>query len=133
MQILIIILYFCILIYLAKLNVEIMDKNSLVASKIREIRIKKNLLQKHIAHHLGISENAFSRLENGHTKINIGHLYLIADALDCSIEEILDLKNDSNCSNSLVKITPTNDGSYIISLCHHDFLKLKTILDTKNG
>lgn len=109
-----------------------MDKNSIVAARIKVIRVNKNILQKHVASHLYISENAYSRIENGHTKLTIGCLYKIAGALDCKIEEILDLNKsiEANINQNIV-ISQFNEGSFNITLNPSDFLVLKGLLESK--
>jgi transcriptional regulator with XRE-family HTH domain len=109
-----------------------MDRNSIVASRIKEIRIRKNILQRHIASHLTISENAYSRIENGHTQITVEYLYLIADALDSKVEELLGLEKTSVAhNNSNVVISQFNEGSFNITLAPSDFAALKEMLESK--
>jgi len=98
----------------------------------KKIRLKKNILQKHIASHLQISENAYSRIENGHTQITIEYLYQIAEALDCEIEEILNIKNGNVLNyNSNLVITQINESSFNITLNQNDFLFIRELLESK--
>ncbi len=109
-----------------------MDRNSIVASRIKEIRKNRNILQKHIASHLTISENAYSRIENGHTQITIEYLYLIADALDSKVADLLGLEKTADTHNNPnLVISQLNEGSFNITLAPSDYLSLKELLESK--
>jgi transcriptional regulator with XRE-family HTH domain len=109
-----------------------MDRNSIVATRIKKIRIIKNILQKHVASQLAISENAYSRIENGHTKITVEYLYLIADALDSKVEELLGLEKTAEPhDNPNLVISQINEGSFNITLAPSDFAVLKDMLESK--
>ena len=57
--------------------------------KLRVIREFKNYSQEHIAGKLGISQNAYSRIENNQTKITAERLQQLADILHVPPEELL--------------------------------------------
>lgn len=57
--------------------------------KLRVIREFRNYSQKHIANKLGISQNAYSRIESNQTKITTERLRQLADALKVPLEELL--------------------------------------------
>lgn len=79
-----------------------------------------------MANHLGISENAYSRIENGHTQITIEYLYKIAVAPNCNLNEILinEAEKEPN-NNAHILVDQINEGSFSIILNHKDFLSLK--------
>ncbi len=113
----------------------IMDFNSLVAFRIKKIRTEKNLTQKYVAEALGITENAYSRIENGHTQINITYLNIIAQRIDSSIIELLNLpdNNTINNNNNLV-MNNVNHGNLNINLTHEEFEHVfKSLQELKNN
>ncbi|SMO62307.1 helix-turn-helix domain-containing protein [Solitalea koreensis] len=60
-----------------------------VHSKIRQIRESKNYSQEYMALKLGISQNAYSKTELGHTTITLERLYEIAKILELNILDII--------------------------------------------
>jgi len=62
-----------------------MEINQLIAAKIRERRLHKNLTLESVAHDLGISKAAMSQLENGHRKITARKIFLLAKILDVPV------------------------------------------------
>jgi transcriptional regulator with XRE-family HTH domain len=56
-----------------------------VAKNIRAIRLIKNCTQDYLATRLNISQNAYSKIELGHTKITVVLAFLIADILEVDI------------------------------------------------
>ena len=62
-------------------------------STIRQLRLKKNLSQEFLADKIGISQTAFSKLENGKTQISLKRLQIILTALEVSEDEINDFFN----------------------------------------
>lgn len=60
-----------------------------VAEKIKKIREEKNYSQSYLAQELGITQKAYSKIENGETKLTIDHLFKIAHALDITVNELL--------------------------------------------
>lgn len=57
--------------------------------KIRMIRDAKGLSQEYMAERLGISKNAYGKIERGETKANFHRLEQIATALELSLEQLL--------------------------------------------
>jgi transcriptional regulator with XRE-family HTH domain len=109
-----------------------MNNNSIVAAKIKEIRIAKNILQRHIAKGLGISDNTYSRIEGGFTQITINNLYKIAEILDKSVETILGLKAATvTNNNNTVVMSQFNDGTVNIQLTPQEFSELYSLIKAK--
>jgi len=63
--------------------------NFLVGKQIANLRKKKGLTQEELAEKLGISSQAISKWENGHTLPETVLLPLLAKTLNCSIDSIL--------------------------------------------
>ncbi|HVS90391.1 MAG TPA: helix-turn-helix transcriptional regulator [Mucilaginibacter sp.] len=60
-----------------------------IAANIRKIREYRNYTQEYLAARLHISQNAYSKIELGQTKITVGRLFQIADILDATPEDII--------------------------------------------
>jgi len=61
--------------------------------KLRVIREFRNYSQEHIAARLGISQNAYSRIENNQTRITADRLQALAAILEVPTEELLSEKD----------------------------------------
>lgn len=57
-------------------------------NKIRIIRLCRGLSQEDVAKKLGIIQNAYSKIENNHTKLNEGLLQQLANIFGVSIADI---------------------------------------------
>jgi len=68
-----------------------MNINQKVAAKIHEIRTQKNILQSAVAESLDISQNAYSMLENGTTRITIQKIFMLAEYFKVPVSKILDI------------------------------------------
>ena len=60
-----------------------------VAANIRKIREHRNYTQEYLAAKLRISQNAYSKIELGYTKITVERLFCIADILEVDVISIL--------------------------------------------
>ena len=56
---------------------------------LKEIRLKKGITQEELAKKLGINQNNISRYENSERTPNLYLAKEIADALDCTVDELL--------------------------------------------
>jgi transcriptional regulator with XRE-family HTH domain len=63
-----------------------------IAANIRHRREYRNYTQEYLAARLDISQNAYSKIELGYTKITLERLFQIADVLDYDVVEILAAK-----------------------------------------
>ncbi|WP_342646740.1 helix-turn-helix transcriptional regulator [Mucilaginibacter sp. CSA2-8R] len=72
----------------------IINKIKTVAVNIRKIREFRNYTQEYLAIKLDISQNAYSKIELGYTKITLERLYQIAQILDVDLIELI--KADGN-------------------------------------
>ncbi len=61
----------------------------MVVQKIRRLRTLRNYSQEYMAEQLGISQNAYSRLEGGETKLDVDRLRKIAEVLEVAPEDLL--------------------------------------------
>ncbi|MBX9781825.1 MAG: helix-turn-helix domain-containing protein [Chitinophagaceae bacterium] len=56
---------------------------------IKQIREQKKITQEEVARHIGMSQNAYSKIENNVTQLTINHIKLISKALEVSPLELL--------------------------------------------
>ena len=61
-----------------------------VTSKIREARQIKNYSQDYVAAKIGISQNAYSKIELGYSKITLDRFFHIATLLDVDVVDLLE-------------------------------------------
>jgi transcriptional regulator with XRE-family HTH domain len=62
-----------------------------IAANIRTKREKRNYTQEYLAYKLSISQNAYSKIELGYTKITLERLFQIAEILEIDVISLLDL------------------------------------------
>jgi transcriptional regulator with XRE-family HTH domain len=67
----------------------IKNKIKTVAVNIRKIREFRNYTQEYLALKLNISQNAYSKIELGYTKITLERLFQIAQILDIDLLELI--------------------------------------------
>jgi transcriptional regulator with XRE-family HTH domain len=60
----------------------------MITQTIRRLRVLRNYRQDYMAEQLGISQNAYSRLENGETKLDVERLRKIAEVLEVGVEDL---------------------------------------------
>jgi transcriptional regulator with XRE-family HTH domain len=58
-------------------------------SSIRTNRESKNYTQEYVAKQMGISQNAYSKIENGYTQLTVSHLKEISRVLEVSWIDLL--------------------------------------------
>jgi len=60
-----------------------------IAKKLRALRLGKNYTQEYMAAKLGISQNAYSKLELGYTGVTVANLIKIASVLEFNVQDFL--------------------------------------------
>ena len=60
-----------------------------LGQKIKKLRELKNFTQSHIASELGITQSAYSKMEQGETEVSYSKLSKIAEVLGMAPEEIM--------------------------------------------
>lgn len=65
-----------------------------VATNIRKIRESKDYTQDYLAVKLSISQNAYSKIELGYTKITVERLFQIAQILEVNPVGLIDFNNE---------------------------------------
>ena len=61
-----------------------------VAANIRKVREYRNYTQDYLAAKLEISQNAYSKIELGYSKITLDRLFHIALILEVAVQELLE-------------------------------------------
>jgi transcriptional regulator with XRE-family HTH domain len=61
-----------------------------IAANIRKKRECRNYTQEYLAAKLSISQNAYSKIELGYTKITVERLFQIAEILNIDIADLID-------------------------------------------
>lgn len=64
-----------------------------VATNIRNRRVSLSYTQEYLAAKLNISQNAYSKIELGYTKITVERLFQIADILETELTELIKTEN----------------------------------------
>lgn len=67
-------------------------KAKAIAGNIRKIRGFRNYTQDYLAAKLGISQNAYSKLELGYSKLTLERLFNVSTILDVEIMQILNFQ-----------------------------------------
>lgn len=97
---------------------------------IKKIREQKKITQDEMARRMGISQNAYSKIENNITQLTINHVKLISTALDVSPLELM--RGDF----ILQKPTTTDEHSitkeYILQSIDLLKAKVKSLTDNKH-
>jgi transcriptional regulator with XRE-family HTH domain len=61
----------------------------IVVGNIRKIREFKNYTQDYLAMKLDISQNAYSKIELGYSKLTLGRLFQIAEVLEVDVVQLI--------------------------------------------
>lgn len=70
--------------------------------RIKRLREFRNFTQQYLADKLEISQNAYSKIENGSTKLTIERLEQIAQLLDVPFDTVLSEKSLFNFENNTI-------------------------------
>src|SRR5471030_1740572 len=81
-------------------------KINAIAANIRNKREYRNYTQEYLAAKLTISQNAYSKIEFGYTKITLDRLFSIAIILDVDPVDLISFEN-----SGLIKIMQNNTSS----------------------
>jgi transcriptional regulator with XRE-family HTH domain len=67
-----------------------MDLNTMhIGQKIKKLRELKNLTQSHMAHELGVTQSAYSKMELGESEVTYSRLEKISNALGMKPEDVI--------------------------------------------
>jgi len=72
------------------MTVDVAFKVRSIAGNIRRIREGKGYTQEYLAMKLGISQNAYSKIELGYTKITLERLFQIARIIEIEVVKLME-------------------------------------------
>lgn len=75
------------------------SKTKTVAGNIRKIREFRNYTQDYLAAKLGISQNAYSKIELGYSKLTLERVFQIAIILEVEVMEIITSSGEISVSS----------------------------------
>ncbi len=93
--------------------------NLIVANRIKQSRKKLRITGTEMSRELGISQQHYSRIENGHTKITVEHLFSIAFILGVKPQELLPNYNFSN-EKEIIKAKQSLSAEIIMPIKKND-------------
>ncbi len=116
-----------------------MEKNfKTVADRIKEMRLKKNYSQDYIAKRLGISQKAYSKIENNETRLNVDALLSIADVLEIPVNHFFTdskapILNDFSSGREGDNVIYKTTNEYAKEDLYKELLKAKEeVIQSKN-
>jgi transcriptional regulator with XRE-family HTH domain len=80
-----------------------------VADRIRDLRMRKNLTQDYLAKSLGVTQKAYSKIENNETRLNVDTLTSIARVLETPVTEFFSDKHAPILNDFSTRTTGDND------------------------
>ena len=86
-----------------------------IGQKIKKLRELKNLTQTHLAHELGVTQSAYSKIELGESEVTYTKLEKISEVLGMKPEEVIAF-NDQMVFN----ITNNPNGGNVFSHIHQN-------------
>ena len=84
----------------------------LIEEKIKSIREAKGFTQEYMAEQLGITQAAYSKIENGQTKLTISKMHDIAQVFEMPVEDLSEYE-DQRFFNSFNNVKGSNIYSRI--------------------
>lgn len=94
-----------------------------IEEKIKNMRELKNFTQEYMAEKLGITQAAYSKMENGTNKISYAKIVDISNIFGVKPEELLAF-DSQKFFNSFNNVKGSNNGSVTINLDEGDIKKL---------
>jgi len=76
-----------------------MADNKKITSNLKMLREERGLKQKYIAEQLGITQNYYSQIENGHRPPQVEHLLKLRNIFNVSLDEIFFKGEIANCDS----------------------------------
>lgn len=74
-----------------------MAVNKKITSNLKVLREERGVKQKFVAEQLGISQNYYSQIENGHRPPQVEHLLRLRDLFNVSLDEIFFKEEIAKC------------------------------------
>ena len=74
-------------------------KEKQLGNRIKNLREEKNYSQTYLSQKLGLSQKAYSKIENNETRLSVDNLLKIAEVLETSVNKILDIDGGTIYNN----------------------------------
>jgi transcriptional regulator with XRE-family HTH domain len=100
-----------------------------IGEKIKEIREKKQLLQKELAAELGLDKSSYSKLEKGLREVKVSELQKLSKLFSLSIDDIVNYEGDLPSEVSLKDETAAEQNRLFNELDEEDRQTVLTIVD----
>lgn len=94
--------------------------------RIKFIREFRNYSQEYMAFRLGISQNAYSRIELGKSKLTVEKAKLIAEIFDLDLSELLNENASFIISDEIDEINPNTNSDMEEQIIHYQE-RIKTL------
>ena len=106
-----------------------------LGNKIRKIREIKGLKQENIADKIGLSLSSYGKIERGEIKLSVDRLSSIAQAMDLSMNAILEFDEGVNINFSANTFNENSHGGYYQNphFNHQNVEELKSQIETFKG
>jgi transcriptional regulator with XRE-family HTH domain len=102
--------------------------SNVVGARLREARRTQGLTLRGLAQSLGISASLLSQVETGKSQPSVSTLYAIANALDLSLDELLDVGSVRGDPAPATERGPQVDSSVVVQRAGHN-----PTLEMENG
>ncbi len=86
------------------------------SEKLRKLRIEKGYSQEYMAAKLGLSQSAYSKIERGKTKLTIERLESLTEALEASVDEVLQKKMELKIKDAQIPQALESEVAFLRSL-----------------
>lgn len=73
-------------------------------NKLRELRLSKGLSQESLAHELGISQKAYSKIENGQVCLSQDKMLKLSKIYNIPLDHICKISCECSNSSTIVKV-----------------------------
>ncbi len=76
-----------------------MVDNKLISNNLKQLREERGIKQNFIARQLGLSQNYYSQIENGHRVPQTEHLLKLRNIFNVTLDDIFFNNEIANCDN----------------------------------
>ena len=73
-----------------------------ITNNLKALREERGIKQNFIAEKLGVTQNYYSQIENGHRNPQLNHLLILRDLFDVSLDEIFFGNEIAKCDKKQV-------------------------------
>lgn len=77
-----------------------MNTNKIITTNLKKMREERGLKQNFVAEQLGITQNYYSQIENGHRPPQVNHLLILRNIFNVSLDDIFFDGKVANCDKN---------------------------------